>query len=268
MGEQGEPGVALPWLAPTPVEFPDPAGAHAEPDGLLAAGGELSLPWLLEAYSQGIFPWFNDDEEPILWWSPNPRGVLIPGQIHLSRSLRKRLKRCGFTLSMDTAFTEVIHQCAAIRARTGTWITPNMQQAYLELHNRGYAHSIEIWDGEHLVGGLYGVSLGQMFFGESMFSLADDASKMALHSLSEHSLQWGFSLLDCQMMTDHLHSMGAMDLARPEFLEALRHNRQQPTKRGLWTDSIRYTTAAELGTAISQRLAHPANEVNDQSERA
>lgn len=250
-----EPGVELPWLAPTPVEFPDPAGAHSEPDGLLAAGGELSLPWLLEAYSQGIFPWFNDDREPILWWSPNPRGVLYPGQLHLSRSLRKCLRRCDFDITLDTAFPSVIHQCAKLRARTGTWITPNMQRAYLELHERGYAHSIEVWNGQDLVGGLYGVSLGRMFFGESMFSLADDASKIALLSLSEHSLHWGFNLLDCQMMTDHLQSLGAEELQRDDFLAALASNRQQPTQRGLWTDLLRYGSAAALGEAIAERLA-------------
>lgn len=256
-------GVQLQWLPPSPVEFPDPASAHREPDGLLAAGGELTLPWLLEAYSQGIFPWFNDDREPILWWSPSPRGVLYPGQVHVSRSLRKRLKRCNFAITMDTAFAQVVTNCAELRAVSGTWITPNMQAAYLNLHQRGYAHSIEIWETQEeakvLVGGLYGVSLGQMFFGESMFSLVPDASKIALLGLSEQSLRWGFSLLDCQMMTDHLQSMGAKDLSRSEFLAALKANRQQPTQRGSWAARLELTSAAALNEAVVQRMTKDAH---------
>jgi leucyl/phenylalanyl-tRNA--protein transferase len=197
--------------------FPDPESAETEPNGLLAVGGDLSPQRLLSAYRKGIFPWFSDDQ-PILWWSPDPRTVLFPEQLHLSRSLRKQLRRCGYRICFDQAFAQVIDACAEPRRNAvDTWITPAMRQAYLRLHRQGMAHCVEVWQGSDLLGGLYGVGIGQVFFGESMFSRASNASKIALAGLVYQLRQWGFRLIDCQVHTDHLISLGAEEIPRRQF---------------------------------------------------
>ena len=211
------------WLEPDsdPAKFPDPAYALEEPNGLLAAGGDLSPARLLNAYRQGIFPWYSDGQ-PILWWSPNPRAVLYPDQLRISRSLHKRLHKRPFLVTLDTAFSAVIEACSEPRSGTdGTWITEEMKQAYLELHRIGFAHSIECWEEDELVGGLYGVSMGKVFFGESMFSRRTDASKIGFAHLVEQLKKWDFGLIDCQIQSAHLTSLGAEDISRDEFLELL-----------------------------------------------
>jgi len=222
-------------LAPEDVAFPAPEAALEHPNGLLAVGGDLTSDWLLTAYTEGIFPWYESDEGPILWWSPDPRAVLKPGGLHVSRSLAKRIRNGGFNVTMDNSFTEVVSNCAAPRRTgSGTWITPRMQSAYTQLHRLGYAHSVEVWMGEQLVGGLYGVSLGRMFFAESMFSRERDASKIALQKLSIQLESWGFSLIDCQVMNEHLRSLGVTEMPRPAFLGLVRANDLQATRRGPW----------------------------------
>ncbi len=198
--------------------FPPPE--LAEPDGLLAVGGDLSPARILAAYQQGIFPWYSG-KEPILWWSLSPRLVLFPDEFHLPRSLAKTIRRGIYQVSADTAFAEVITACAAVRAKTGTWITPEMQQAYIRLHELGFAHSVECrFEGE-LVGGLYGICLDKMFFGESMFSRKTDASKVALAALVNHVQRLGIQAIDCQMTTDHLLRFGSRELNRQDFFELL-----------------------------------------------
>ncbi|MBZ9557376.1 MULTISPECIES: leucyl/phenylalanyl-tRNA--protein transferase [unclassified Modicisalibacter] len=209
----------LPWLPARPVRFPPTESALHDPDGLLAAGGALTPDWLLAAYRRGIFPWFSDDQ-PILWWSPDPRMVLFPDEVRIRRSLAKRLRNGGFRVTRDQCFAAVIAACAETRAE-GTWITPPMQAAYRRLHDLGHAHSVEVWRGEHLVGGLYGVALGRAFFGESMFSRESDASKVALVHLARHLADQGGGLIDCQMHTAHLASLGARDIARRAFIDYL-----------------------------------------------
>ena len=209
------------WQLDKELWFPSPNLALEEPNGLLAFGGDLSAERLLLAYRQGIFPWFNEGEPP-LWWSPAPRMVLYPTEIKISRSLAKRIKRQEFQLTFNTCFNQVIEQCAISRqATTGTWITPEMQTAYNQLHTRGYANSVEVWQNKQLVGGLYGLALGGVFFGESMFSKVSDASKVALVTLTQHLQQQGFSLIDCQVYTDHLASLGAREISRELFLQTL-----------------------------------------------
>nr|WP_163502438.1 leucyl/phenylalanyl-tRNA--protein transferase [Halomonas socia] len=211
----------LPWLPPTPIQFPPTDTALDDPDGLLAAGGALTPAWLLAAYRRGIFPWYSDDQ-PILWWSPDPRMVLFPEELKVRRSLAKRLRNGGFSTSLDRAFAAVIETCAETRAaHEGTWITAEMHHAYLALHRLGHAHSVEVWREEELVGGLYGVAIGRMFFGESMFSRERDASKVALVALARHLEADGGGLIDCQMHTAHLASLGARDIARDSFLDYL-----------------------------------------------
>ncbi len=204
-----------------PDFFPDPAGASADPDGLLAIGGDLTPRRLLAAYRQGIFPWYEPGQ-PILWWSPDPRAILLPGDLHISRSLRRRLRRSEYQTSVDTAFPAVISACATLRQATGTWITPEMQAAYRQLHDLGYAHSVETWRGTELVGGLYGIALGRVFFGESMFSTASDASKVALVRLVSVLVARSFEMVDCQVANPHLASLGSRLMRRPEFLARLR----------------------------------------------
>lgn len=185
---------------------------------MLAAGGELSTVRLLDAYRNGIFPWFNPDE-PILWWSPDPRMVLVPSDFHISRSLAKRLRKKDYEIRVDTCFETVMRACAAPRAgHQGTWINEEMISAYCTLHDQGYAHSIEMWQAERLVGGLYGVSLGRMFYGESMFSRTGSASKIVMAHLARQLVRWKFGLIDCQMYTPHLASLGARELPRKEFI--------------------------------------------------
>lgn len=226
---------AIPLLAPTPVAFPNPEFALKEPDGLVAAGGALTSEWLLEAYSHGLFPWFDSDDEHILWWSPSQRAVLQPGQMHVGRSLRKRIRNGGFLITADTSFDAVISGCSAPRDDTsGTWITPSMTAAYRQLHRQGYAHSIEVWQEGDLCGGLYGVALGKIFCGESMFSRVKDASKVAFYALQEFLQSRNFTLIDAQIMNPHLHSLGVQNISRSTFLEELKRNQQLPTEREPW----------------------------------
>lgn len=205
-------------------------------DGLLAAGGDLHPSRLLGAYANGIFPWFNSDAERILWWCPDPRGVLEPSAFRARRSLKKVRRQASFDIRSDTAFPAVIRACANVprRGQKGTWITPKMQAAYIELFNAGFAHSVEAWQDDKLVGGLYGVSLGRMFFGESMFAEARDASKCAFATLCESLADWGFDLLDCQMMNDHLASLGVHEMPRDDFLARLDDNNLALTRQGPW----------------------------------
>ncbi|MBU2490355.1 MAG: leucyl/phenylalanyl-tRNA--protein transferase [Proteobacteria bacterium] len=213
--------------------FPNPRLARR--DGLLAVGGDLSRERLLLAYRRGIFPWFSADE-PILWWSPDPRLLLFPQKFHVSRSLARTLRRGRFILTMDQAFVRVMELSGKIRQEegAGTWITPGMIAAYANLHAAGYAHSVEAWEAGELVGGLYGVSLGRCFFGESMFHLAPDASKAAMAALVGQLTRWGFHFIDCQMVTDHLLSLGALSVARNDFLTLLEDALALPDRRGTW----------------------------------
>ena len=210
----------IPWLEGAPG-FPPLEQALTEPNGLLAAGGALEPQWLLTAYRQGIFPWYSPGE-PILWWSPDPRLVLLPDELHISRSLRKTLRRCPFELRVDSAFSAVIEACAAPRAPAlGTWISAEMRAAYLAMHELGYAHSVECWRDGRLVGGLYGMALGRVFFGESMFSVATDASKVAFAHLVRFLRTQGYAIIDCQMKTAHLMSLGAREITRQQFRDIL-----------------------------------------------
>jgi len=213
--------------------FPPPD--YADPSGLLAVGGDLSSERLLEAYRLGIFPWYSEDQ-PILWWSPDPRLVLQLDDFKLSRSLRKTLRKGIFQVTFDRAFEEVIRACAAVPrvGQHGTWLTDEMQEAYINLHGLGFAHSVETWCGEKLVGGLYGVSLGRAFFGESMFHRKSDASKVALATLVEKLKSWRFHFIDAQMTTDHMLSLGAKEMPRRIFLKRLHGALRHPTKRGKW----------------------------------
>ncbi len=201
--------------------FPPLKYALDQPNGLLAVGGDLSPVRLLDAYRRGIFPWFNEGD-PILWWSPNPRMVLFPGEFRVSHSLRKILCRHGYEVRTDTAFEQVMRACAAPRnGQAGTWILEEMIAAYCELHRMGYAHSVETWMDGELVGGLYGMALGKMFYGESMFSRRTDASKIALAHLARQLELWNFGMIDCQMNTPHLASLGAREIPRDEFSQRL-----------------------------------------------
>ena len=203
------------------IEFPDARLALEEPDGLLAVGGDLRSDRLLNAYRHGIFPWFSDDQ-PILWWSPNPRCILPPDQLYSSRSMKKLLRKGQFEITLDAAFAEVMRQCAAPREdQDGTWITNEMFDAYSTLHAEGHAHSVECWQDGELVGGLYGIAIGQVFFGESMFSRCSNASKAAFITLVEQLIEWGYRLIDCQVETDHLLSLGAINIPREQFLQQL-----------------------------------------------
>jgi len=211
----------IPWLD-SGDPFPEVERALAEPNGLLAAGADLSLPRLLEAYRNGIFPWFSHDQ-PILWWSPDPRMVLFPAELKVSRSLARTLRNARFEVRADTAFDAVIEGCRQPRrGESGTWITEEMAEAYGTLHRAGFAHSVETWLDGNLVGGLYGVALGRAFFGESMFARVSDASKVALVALARQLQHWGFGVIDCQMNTAHLASLGAREIPRAEFTRRLR----------------------------------------------
>jgi leucyl/phenylalanyl-tRNA--protein transferase len=211
----------IPWITHASEEFPPLEMALDEPNGLLAAGGELSVTRLLSAYSHGIFPWYEDGQ-PVLWWSPDPRLVLYPGKLHVSRSLARLVANHPYRISLDEDFESVIRACAKPRRRgAGTWITESMVSAYTELHARGYAHSIEVWHGKELVGGLYGIALGRVFFGESMFSHASNTSKLALVYLTRQLHRWGYELIDCQVTSAHLQSLGAVEISREAFSRAL-----------------------------------------------
>ena len=210
------------WLDDNQPElFPDVSLALREPDGLLAVGGDLSVQRLLAAYRQGIFPWYSEDQ-PVLWWSPDPRLVLTPEQLIISRSLRKTIRKDQFTVTFDKAFTNVIHECSAPRNYTDdTWITDDMKQAYIKLHEAGHAHSVECWRDDKLVGGLYGIAIGKVFFGESMFSRVTDASKVAFAFLVKHLQHWQYKLIDCQVYSEHLASLGATNISRVKFISSI-----------------------------------------------
>jgi leucyl/phenylalanyl-tRNA--protein transferase len=223
----------IPWLHGD-EPFPPVEDALDSPNGLLCAGGDLSVERLVAAYSHGIFPWFSEGE-PILWWSPDPRMVLFPGELKVSRSLRKRLEHGTYELTADTAFVRVMQECARPRkGQSGTWILPEMIAAYTALHARGLAHSVEAWREGRLVGGLYGVALGRVFFGESMFSRAADASKVALVELVRRLKEKGFRMIDCQQATAHLASLGAREIPRARFARLLQESIQYPLTPERW----------------------------------
>jgi leucyl/phenylalanyl-tRNA--protein transferase len=214
-------GERVRWCdANEPASFIDPKHALNEPAGLVQIGGDLTPEWLIKAYQKGIFPWFSD-EDPIMWWSPDPRTILEPNAFKRSRSLDKVIRNAGFSVTYDTAFDEVILACAETRREDGTWIVPLMQSAYRQLHQLGIAHSVEVWRDQRLVGGLYGIAMGNVFFGESMFFRASNASKVALAQLSQDLANCGFNMIDCQFSTDHLRSLGAITISRNEFLARL-----------------------------------------------
>lgn len=208
----------IPILAPG-APFPAVGRALDDPDGLLAAGGDLSVSTLVDAYSRGIFPWFGEGD-PVLWWSPDPRTVLVPSEMHLSRSLRRRLRAGNFRVSLDEQFDAVMEECAAPRrGEAGTWLIPRMRAAYQRLHAAGLAHSVEVWMDGELAGGLYGVAIGRMFCGESMFSRRPDGSKIAMAWLAAQMCRWRLPLIDCQLATPHLESLGARSLPRRAFVQ-------------------------------------------------
>ncbi|MFV3414943.1 leucyl/phenylalanyl-tRNA--protein transferase [Pseudomonas nitroreducens] len=214
----------LKWLSRSNFDFPPLDKALHEPNGLLAAGGDLNPQRLIQAYRHGCFPWYQDGQ-PILWWSPDPRTVLFPEELHVSRSLTKFIRQQHYQVTIDQAFEQVIVGCAGPRDYAdGTWITTPMQDAYCQLHRLGVAHSAEAWQGDELVGGLYGLAIGRLFFGESMFSRADNASKVAFVTLVQRLKAAGFVMIDCQMPTQHLHSFGARAISRGEFASFLRRH--------------------------------------------
>lgn len=221
------------FLLSDKISFPPPYLASKE--GLLAVGGDLSQKRLLLAYRTGIFPWFSDDE-PILWWSPDPRLVLYPEEVRVSKTLKKIIKKKMFHVTMDSAFVQVINQCAKIRLQNnqGTWVVKEMIDAYCKLHESGFAHSVEAWYQGELAGGLYGVSLGKCFFGESMFTRVSNASNVALVKLVEYLNALSFDMIDCQLTTEHLLRFGAREIPRVSFLKQLEESLKAPTKKGKW----------------------------------
>lgn len=214
----------------------------ARSDGLLCIGGDLSAQRILLAYENGIFPWFSESE-PILWWSPDPRLVLFPDNIKISRSLNKKIKKDYFHLTVDSAFEETILSCSKPRRKeyAGTWLVEEMINAYVHLHKLGYAHSIETWKEDRLVGGLYGICLGGVFFGESMFSFENDASKIALATLANHLKQYQFDLIDCQVTTNHLLSMGATEIPRNSYLDIIQKSVKRTDIKNIWNPNIPLT---------------------------
>lgn len=226
--------ITLPFLDSDSLDFPDSSQALEEPNGLLAGGGDLSTERLLHAYRKGIFPWYEQGQ-PILWWTPDPRAVLFPERLHISRSMRKCLRRGEFKVTADQAFERVMGACGEPRdGATGTWITPEMLNAYTQLHRQGYAHSIEVWRSGELVGGLYGLALGRVFFGESMFSRANNASKVAFIHLVAQLRAWQFQLIDCQVSSGHLFSLGAEEISREAFEQVLLDCAYLPSIGGPW----------------------------------
>ncbi|MDZ4732880.1 MAG: leucyl/phenylalanyl-tRNA--protein transferase [Nitrospirota bacterium] len=223
-------------LSANPNDLLFPPVDVATPEGLLAVGGDLRPERLLEAYRHGIFPWYSDDQ-PILWWSPDPRTVLFPDKLHISRSLKRSLRPGRFNVTLDRCFRDVMQHCAEPRPQYpdgGTWITAEMLEAYTRLHEQGYAHSVETWQEGQLVGGLYGVALGGAFFAESMFSRVTDASKVALVSLVHQFQPWGFRLMDCQQSSPHITALGAQSIPRRDFLDHLAAALTLPERRGRW----------------------------------
>jgi leucyl/phenylalanyl-tRNA---protein transferase len=223
----------VPWLQ-SGDPFPPVERALPEPNGLLAAGADLSLRRLVEAYERGIFPWYSEGQ-PVLWWSPDPRMVLYPTELRIARSLRKRMARRDYEVRADTAFEDVIRACAAPRSDSGgTWITEEIIAAYTRLHEAGHAHSVETWIDGELAGGLYGVALGRMVYGESMFTLQPDASKIALAHLVRQLERWGYGMIDCQMKTAHLARFGAREIPRSAFTRKLRELVNYPRQASTW----------------------------------
>ena len=223
----------IPWLEPDDP-LPPIASALKRPNGLLAAGGGLSSARLVDAYSRGCFPWFNEGE-PVLWWSPDPRMVLLPDELHVSKSLAKHVRQGGFEIRADTAFSEVIAGCAQPRrGQDGTWISPAIVEAYVALHAEGIAHSVETWIDGALAGGLYGLAIGGVFFGESMFARATDASKLAFVHAVGQLRRWGVGLIDCQMSTAHLAGFGAREVPRAVFLHRIAQLVSHPAPRSPW----------------------------------
>ena len=223
-------------LSRNPRDLSFPPVEHATPEGLLAIGGDLGTERLLEAYRHGIFPWYNEGQ-PILWWSPDPRTVLFPEHLHISRSLRRSLRPSHFRVTFDTCFETIVQNCAGPRPQYpegGTWITPAMVEAYRTLHEQGYAHSAETWQGERLVGGIYGVAIGAAFFAESMFTKVDDASKVALVHLVRQLRTWDFRIIDCQQSSPHVLRLGAEEIPRRIYIEHLKKAVTQPNSRGRW----------------------------------
>lgn len=216
--------------------FPDAEEAEHDPDGLLAVGGDLSPTRLLNAYRHGIFPWYGEDQ-PILWWSPDPRLVMYPGELRVSKSLQKTIRKGLFKITMDQAFEVVINACAHSRtsADEGTWIVEEMVDAYCDLHESGFAHSVEAWQEDRLAGGLYGVSLGRCFFGESMFTHISNASKVAFVALVKHLQALNFDLIDCQVSTPHLLRFGAREIPRARYLNELKKSLKPATLKGRWS---------------------------------
>jgi leucyl/phenylalanyl-tRNA--protein transferase len=242
--------IVIPRLTAANIAFPDVETALVEPNGLLAFGGDLRVERLLAAYARGIFPWYSDGQ-PILWWSPDPRMVFRTDTPHVPRRLQRWLKSCEWTIRADTAFADVMHHCAQPRhAEDGNWITEAMHDAYCRLHAQGHAHSIEVWDQDELIGGIYGVAIGRMFFGESMFSLRDHASKVALLALCRGLVDAGFPLLDAQIRSDHLQTLGAFEMPRREFSQQIAELVAMPGIEGDWHP--------RFGTIEPRLLANPA----------
>jgi leucyl/phenylalanyl-tRNA--protein transferase len=244
------PRLALISPGDPPEAFPDPADALDDPPGLLCIGGDLSPERLLAAYRRGIFPWFEADQ-PILWWSPDPRAVLYTAELRVSRSLRRTLRSGRYRVSVDADFDGVMRGCAGAPGRADTWITPAMHGAYRELHALGHAHSVETWENGELVGGLYGVSIGRAFFGESMFATRPDASKVALVRLVRHLATLGVPLVDCQVASAHLASLGSRTLPRPVFLAELRELVTGPDSATGWADPAAETRDLAVASAAA-----------------
>mgnify|MGYP001605740470 CR=1 FL=1 len=223
--------VRIPWLGDAPESpFPPTHLALEHPNGLLAAGGDLSPERLLNAYRHGIFPWYSEGD-PILWWSPAPRCLIYPEHVHLSRRTKRRFNTGRYRLTLNNAFERVIHECAESRAQNeGTWITNEMEAAYVQMHRMGHAHSLEVWLGDELAGGIYGLAIGSVFFGESMFSAQTDGSKIALVALCKLLATYGFLFLDCQVGNPHLYRMGAVDVARQTFEKKLHAGNAEPDR--------------------------------------
>lgn len=249
----------IPFLGPADP-FPPVDQALDNPEGLLAAGGSLTTTRLLDAYRRGIFPWFNEGD-PILWWSPDPRSVLRPSKIHVSHSLRKTLRRAAFLITLDRAFARVLDGCAAPRAGdSGTWLSTPMRRAYLALHGAGLAHSLEVWMDGDLAGGIYGVAIGRMFFGESMFTRRSDASKIGMVHLAAQLDRWAFPLIDCQLETDHLRSLGAERMPRRQFVGEIRRLVEEPSPTWVMDEDLAGSPAhapRTLRPAPGSRLPDP-----------